>query len=215
MRRAHEPLLEFIPEGIVSANAEEPPKRTSRKRHRIERLAEVLLPSASGERYLAMLSAYLDESGKGNERKRFLAVGCLVSSALQWVRLEKDWNACLLAVPGMPILDGEPVVPFHMTDFEVGKWPMEGYQWPSPQKKDAFLNRLVAIICNRVRLRVYTAVYLEHYHLLFPGDKKYETPWVLSALGCAHHVSKWAIDKTKDNVPFIFEAGGEGWRIAP
>jgi hypothetical protein len=187
---------------------------TRRKKECIERLAEALILNPVGERHLAMFSAYLDESGQGVERQSFLAVGGLVSSALQWGRLQKDWTKHLLTVPNIPLDESGRPLPFHMTDFETGNWPVSGYRWPNEKRKVKFLDGLIQIICERVKLRVYTIVYLGHYHILFPKDRRKKIPWVLSALGCASRISKWAEQRPCDPVPFIFERGGEGWGIA-
>jgi hypothetical protein len=168
----------------------------------------------AGERHLAMFSAYLDESGKGAERNAFLAVGGLVSSALQWGRLERDWRKCLLSVDGMPLdSDGRPV-PFHMTDFVSDNWPIRKYQWRSEKSKEAFLNRLINVMCRRIKLRVFTVVVLQEYHTIFPKDPKKKWPWTLSALGCASRISQWGQSQNCIPIPFIFEQGGEGWSLA-
>lgn len=158
-----------------------------------------------------MFSAYLDESGKGVERKSFLAVGGLVSSALQWGRLQSEWTDHLLRVPKMPLDEGGRPVPFHMTDFESGNWPTTSYQWPSAKAQIRFLHGLIDIMRYRIKLRVFTVIYLKHYHLMFSRDKRHKIPWVMCALGCASRISKWGEQKATDPIPFIFERGGEGW----
>jgi hypothetical protein len=161
-----------------------------------------------------MFSAYLDESGKGGERKSFIAVGGLVSSALQWERFQVEWTDQLRRVPDMPLDEQNRPVPFHMNKFESGHWPERGYRWRSEKTKTRFLSDLLDIIRRRVKLRVFTAVQLGDYHQLFPKDEKFKHPWVLCAIGCASCISKWAEREGHDAVPFIFEKGGEGWGIA-
>lgn len=161
-----------------------------------------------------MFSAYLDESGNGVERDSFLAVGGLVSSPLQWGRLQNDWTEHLLQLPGMPRDEKIRPVPFHMTDFESGNWPIFNYGWQSEKSKSRFLNGLISIMCKRVKLRVFTVIVLEHYHTLFPRDRRKRMPWVISALGCSSRISKWAEKKEHDPIPFVFEQGGEGWGAA-
>src|ERR1700733_11915335 len=178
------------------------------KKTYIETLAHALVLNPAVERHLAMFSAYLDESGKGHDRK-FLAVAGLVSSELQWGRMEREWNAALLRLPGIPTDDEGRPEPFHMTDFVVGNWPTKRYRWTSEKRKGQFLDELVNIICKRVKLRVYTVVYLNHYHTIFPKDPHKKYPWVLSALGCASRISKWGEKHNHDSIPFIFEGGGE------
>ena len=166
------------------------------------------------ERQLAMFSAYLDESGKGHQRRSFIAIGGLVSSSLQWGRLEAEWKAQLTHLAGMPLdARGRPV-PFHMSDFESGRRPVSGYQWRSEKSKRRFLNGLIDIMRRRVKLRVFCVIWLDHYHSIFPKDRRYKLPWVMCALGCASRIAKWAEEKSGDPVPFIFERGGEGWGIA-
>lgn len=188
----------------------------SRRKPYIELLSEALILNPRGERHLAMfsVSAYLDESGKGNERKSFLAVGGLVSSALQWGRLESEWIAHLSRVPGMPFDEQRRPQPFHMTDFEAGNWPTKHYRWRSEKTKTKFLHGLVDIMRHRVKLRVFTVIWLHHYHQLFPGDHKFRLPWAMCALGCASRIAKWGERKMSDPIPFIFERGGEGWGLA-
>jgi hypothetical protein len=184
-----------------------------RKKEYIEKLAHALVLNPVGERHLAMFSAYLDESGKGHD-KTFLAIGGLVSSALQWGKLERDWNQWLLRLHGIPVDELGRPKPFHMSDFVVGNWPTPHYPWPTDKHKDQFLDGLVKIICKRVKCRVYTVVYLKAYHAVFAKDKKKQHPWVLCALGCASRISKWAERHNHDPIPFIFERGGEGWARA-
>ncbi|MBZ5728241.1 MAG: DUF3800 domain-containing protein [Acidobacteriia bacterium] len=187
-----------------------------RRKQYVELLAEALILNPTAERHLAMFSAYLDESGKGNERKNFIAVGGLVSSSLQWGRLQNDWTKHLLRVPGIP-LDGQgKPIPFHMADFESRNWPTKRYLWRSERTRSRFLHGLIDIMCHRVKLRVFTVIWLAQYHTLFPKDRRYKLPWVLCALGCASRISKWAEQRPSrdDPVPFIFEQGGEGWGIA-
>ncbi|HEX4593479.1 MAG TPA: DUF3800 domain-containing protein [Bryobacteraceae bacterium] len=186
----------------------------SRRKQYIEKLAEVLILNPAGERRLAMFSAYLDESGKGHERDSFLAVGGLVSSSLQWGRLQSEWVDHLKRLPRMPLDEQGRPRPFHMTDFESGHWPIRNYQWRSEKAKARFLDGLLDIMRYRVKLRVFTVIWLGHYHKLFPGDKKFKFPWVMSALGCASRIAKWGEQKAQDPIPFIFERGGEGWSIA-
>jgi hypothetical protein len=177
-------------------------------------LAEALILNLTAERHLSMFSAYLDESGKGNERETFLAVGGPVSSALQWGRLQRDWTEHLLCVPEMPLdKQGRPV-PFHMTEFESGNWPTKRYRWRSERTRSRFLHGLIDIMRHRVKLRVFTVIWLDHYHTLFPKDRKHKIPWLMCALGCASRISKWAEQRSYDSIPFIFERGGEGWGIA-
>jgi hypothetical protein len=161
-----------------------------------------------------MFSAYLDESGNGHERDSFLAVGGLVSSALQWGRLQSEWVDHLKRVPHMPLDEKGRPVPFHMTDFESGNWPVKSYQWRSETSKIRFLHGLLDIMRQRVKLRVFTVIWLRHYHTLFPRDKRFKLPWVMSALGCASRIAKWGEKRAQDPIPFIFERGGEGWPIA-
>jgi hypothetical protein len=161
-----------------------------------------------------MFTAYLDESGKGNERNSFIAVGGLVSSSLQWGRLQSDWTSHLLGLPGMPVDEVGRPVPFHMNAFESRYWPTDKYQWRSENARARFLNGLIEIMRHRIKLRVFTAVWLPHYHMLFSKDRRYKLPWVMAALGCASRVSKWAEQTHHDAIPFIFERGGEEWGIA-
>lgn len=66
-----------------------------------------------------------------------------------------------------------------------------------------------------MKLRVFTVIWLKHYHAIFAKDKRYRLPWTMSALGCASRVSKWAEHKNyPDPIPFVFERGGEGWGLA-
>lgn len=159
-------------------------------------------------------SAYLDESGKGNERQSFLAVGGLVSSALQWERLQTEWIEHLKQLDGMPLDDQGRPKPFHMSDFEVGNWPVKRYRWPSEKRRLGFLNGLIDIMRHRVKLRVFTVIWLNHYHRLFALDEKFKLPWAMCALGCASRIAKWGEGKVSDPIPFIFEKGGEGWGLA-
>jgi hypothetical protein len=161
-----------------------------------------------------MFSAYFDESGKGVERNSFLAVGGLVSSALQWGRLQGEWDERLLHVPDMPIDEQGRPVPFHMNKFEAGNWSTSGYRFRSEVSKRRLLDDLLAIMRHRVKLRVFTVVWLGHYRTLFSRDKKFKMPWVFCTLGCASRIAHWAEKHCTDPVPFIFERGGEGWGIA-
>jgi hypothetical protein len=186
----------------------------SRRREYIERLAVALILNPVSERHLAMFSAYLDESGKGNERNSFIAIGGLVSSALQWGRLQGDWVAHLKRVPGMPLDEHDRPVPFHMTDFEADNWPIKAYSWSSERTKRNFLHGLIDIMRHRVKLRVFTVIWLHHYHAVFGKDKRFKLPWAMCSLGCTSRIAKWGEVNHYDPIPFIFEGGGEGWGIA-
>lgn len=186
---------------------------THRKRY-IRRLAEAFVLNLRSERHLAMFSAYLDESGKGNERRSFIAVGGLVSSSLQWDRLQREWDERLLHVPAMPRDEQGRPAPFHMNKFEAGNWPTAGYRFRSAMSKRRLLDDLLAIMRHRVKLRVFTVVWLDHYRTLFSGDRRFKIPWVFGTLGCATRIAHWAKNHSPDPVPFIFEQGGEGWGIA-
>ena len=141
---------------------------THRKRY-IRRLAEAFVLNPRSERHLAMFSAYLDESGKGNERRSFIAVGGLVSSSLQWDRLQREWDERLLHVPAIPIDQQGRPAPFHMNKFEAGNWPTAGYRFRSAMSKRRLLDDLLAIMRHRVKLRAYRGMAGSLSHAIFGG----------------------------------------------
>ncbi|HLW44510.1 MAG TPA: hypothetical protein VKS00_08470, partial [Candidatus Acidoferrales bacterium] len=73
--------------------------------------AEVLHHTAAKERTLAVLIAYMDESGI-HEDSAVCAIAGYVGSAEEWRRFEHKWKQALRA---------ESISEFHMSEFESGR----------------------------------------------------------------------------------------------
>jgi hypothetical protein len=114
----------------------------------------------------------------------------------------------------MPLDEQGRPEPFHMSSFESGNWPSKGYRFRSKVSRTRFLNDLLDIMRHRVKLRVFTVIWLHHYHALFSGDKTFKLPWMMCALGCASRIARWGERNASDRIPFTFERGGEGWGAA-
>lgn len=85
---------------------------------------QLLRSSSSQESYLAVLTAYFDESGIHEGSKVFALAGYLAPQEM-WTRLERQWNRTL---------EEYEISFFHMTDCENGFAQFEG--WPKAKRQE-------------------------------------------------------------------------------
>jgi hypothetical protein len=149
---------------------------------------------------MAMMSVYIDDSGKPGDQT-VICLGGLISDAVQWGRLEGEWQRALDAF--------NIKVPFHMSAFEARKKP----PWSelSDSQRASLIARLTGIMRRRVRTRVYTVILLPEFRLTLKEKTVRRMANALCALGCASRVNFWSRSYAEGApVAYIFEGGSEG-----
>jgi hypothetical protein len=106
-------------------------------------LARGLHPSSSSHKVVAVLQAYLDESGT-HAQSPVVMIGGFVASADLWGLIETDWNG-ILANIGVPY--------FHASECEAG----DGIYWSIPRElRDALFVGLSKVIAKHHPIAAYS-----------------------------------------------------------
>jgi len=145
----------------------------------VRRLAVVAHPFDSRQRYLAVFIAYFDESFDAD----LFTLAGFVSSESRWRKFVREWSVALREYS---------ISEFKMSDFEHDIGEFRGWKQRDPQGRVAFISRLAAIICSRVRLGVSVSVPISEYRRIIvpslsPGDDLFKQHYVF----CMHACLEW------------------------
>jgi hypothetical protein len=184
-----------MPAYLLSSKTVEALPESTRPYSRTEHLAKsLLLGRFNWDRWMAMYSAHLDESGHPDDSD-YLVVAGAVASVQQWVDFETDWKAVL--APFNTDL-------FHTVDFAQRKKPFD--KITAAQARDIHL-RLATIICNRTEKLMSFTLDMKKYKSVNSRwllAEAYGHPYPLAARSCIAGVEQWARDKTVSINEFLF-----------
>lgn len=163
----------------------------------------MLFAHRSGQKYLAMLEAYFDESGHPAD-SAVVSVAAVVSTENGWHAFEQKWNRILrrYRVPGLHL---------HMTDFESRRGTFA--QWPiEEEKRVQCIGELAAILKNHIRYGCVVSMDLEEWreplreafgHL--PDYDPNRTPLIVLLQTCLEEIDRSSrLPRTQD-IACMFE----------
>lgn len=159
-------------------------------------LSWLLHHPSSRRRFIAVLAAYLDESG--DRDTKVLPVGGYVATGEQWRKFSREW---------LDILKPNAIEVFHMVDLENGLHDFEG--WPR-EKRDKLFRKLAQTINSRVIFQTWMGVDLKECEDILKkyNDKVFATPYAFCGVGCISLISNWARQHWKqESVVVFFEEG--------
>lgn len=171
----------------------------------IEHVAySVFLNHSPCSRWLAMFTAYFDDSGSPDDGSALVVAG-YVSSIDQWLRFEREWNEILADVS---------VKRFHMKDFAHSRGEFEHLKGKE-SKRRRLIEQLVGTIRVRVRKSFSCVVILKDFRDV---DGKYQlreylgNPYSFCGRHCAARVRLWAqhYDYPESQIRYVFEQGAKG-----
>jgi hypothetical protein len=143
--------------------------------------------SRNTQRVLAVLIAFLDESGTHDARgldpgSEIAGFGGAVADAKQWDLLEADWSQVLK----------EFQAPwYHARSCEEGEKPFKG--WPITTRRE-LTRRLIEIFNEYPMLRVVGTTSVRDYDAIIPPlvkEQIYKHPWHLGFQHCIDQALKW------------------------
>ena len=162
-------------------------------------IAKLLHSVSSRHRMLAMLTAYMDESGI-HEGSNICAIAGFMGTEEEWSILERRWKT---------VIRNAGISAFHMAEFESRHGEFQGW---SELRRKSLLRELVETIKARDLHGVGSALVVADYNLLSEGDRKYIThnnpdrPYFLCFQHCivesAHHADNLP---PEEKVGFVFD----------
>src|SRR5689334_16407148 len=90
-------------------------------RSEIKRLADAIIPRPNGDKYVAALAIYGDESAS----ERVFVLSVLIAPVDRWSQFEQHWKGALEDA-GLRRADGA-FIPFHMADYESRMPPFDSW----------------------------------------------------------------------------------------
>lgn len=159
-------------------------------------LADLLHPSASRWKALAMLRAYLDESGT-HDGSAVVSIGGLIGSKVEWEALEPPWDAVLSEYAERGVKTWHTSDAIHQNE-EFAGVDKPGVNHIMTQLSQLLGSRQLAAISSAVVVDDWNAVVRDKAFL-----ERFPTPFALCFEDIVRGLSLWA----RDN------AGGE--RVAP
>lgn len=161
-----------------------------------------LLHKYPGHKLMAMLVAYLDESGV-HSGSRVCAIAGFVGTEDEWATFERRWKR---------VLKDANVSTFHMAEFESRLGEFAGW---SNMRRKMFLAELMEIIKARELYGFGSAVIAADYEKLPEEDKRWMThgtglPYFLCFQHCVVEAAHYADHLDPDEkVAFVFDRQGE------
>ncbi len=127
----------------------------------VRQIARISHPVSSRDKYLAMLIAYFDESGKERDH-RAVALGTVIAPEEKWIEFEKKWNE---------ILQRHDVKVFHMTDFETRNGEFKDKCWGNEERL-SFIADLAEIVKNTITVGfAYSILVADYKEIILPTLK--------------------------------------------
>lgn len=156
-----------------------------------------LLPDGQG--LVAVLKAYLDESGT-HEDALVTAVGGYVFDATSVPYLDIEWPE---------ILHGFGLKTFHMTDFVARKKP---YDSMSEGERKELLTRLVKAIKKRKRVGLVGSLSMSDFNDLAPEAWRIDplSAYTIAGVRCLRGIGEWAKTSRKlseGSIAYVFHSG--------
>jgi len=161
-----------------------------------------MFPTGFGLKLIAVLTAYIDESGT-HTQSPIMGLGGFVSDTGRWESFERRWQN-FLDWAGIPF--------FHMTDFENRKQIYEGW---SDEKRLTAIKRICKIIRQSALFGFQSAIVKRDYEALSDSDRRLiGDEYTLCANQCGQFVAEWQRKTGRDEpVAYVFEAGAPGANI--
>jgi hypothetical protein len=120
----------------------------------VRRLSDVAFPRSYKKKYMWMLSAYMDETGRWEDPNcRFVGMAGLLTGADAWEFFEKQWAKALKQYG---------LTHFHMKDFAHSRREFEGWKYDEPKRR-ALLQDLFDIIRSVRALPFGTTIPMEPF----------------------------------------------------
>jgi hypothetical protein len=172
-------------------------------------IASAAHPLDSKQRILAVLKAYLDESGTKNSPKIF-AMGGAVASETEWSLWHPQWKA-ILKNPG----GGRKEIEYmHMKECVHGSAQFKG--WPK-EESNRFPLRLIPTLIKPGIYKVSSAILMEDFRDVIKGEllQKVKSPYYLCMLLCMKAIADKMREMRghwvgrKERVAYIFEEQAE------
>lgn len=151
-------------------------------------------------RFLAVLTAYIDESGTHDTSRAFSMAGYIAHSDA-WEHFAVEWQKAL---------DDFEIDFFHMAEYESGLGQFEGW---SPELKIERLGRLIRIINDHAIASFATAILLTDYNAVITpeADKFMGGPYGLAATLNMMSLSETLnLTGAEGSIRYVYESGAVG-----
>lgn len=158
-------------------------------------------PSIRGSRLLAIIQAYIDDSGNsdGNGNPVFVLAG-YVAAADDWVAFSDEWEAECAAHP--------PVRGFKMAHANGFRGSFD--RWEA-EDRDARVQRLAEIVQRHTVLRLQASIFWQDYNEILRGNLPglLDNPYVWLFWRLLTAMTEWQVEKNvRSKVDFIFDDQG-------
>lgn len=174
-----------------------------------EHLWRSIFPITAEEKIMAMLTAYLDESGKDG-RSPILAIGGYISTQDKWEAFQTEWETFRIQT-GIDI--------FHATDLIGGYGNFSKRKGWNEDRAQAALSEFDALIRKHTLFGAVTFINIakceEVWKLGVRGPKtvreKFEVEYAMTGMLVILAFTQWAeINAFKEPIRFVFETGVKG-----
>jgi hypothetical protein len=164
-------------------------------REHIRALVSGYAPQERSRRQLAMLQAFIDDSGKAGP---VFVAGGFVSSVAQWESFAAEWQAALLLQPEIPV--------FKMRE-AMARPPQGAFRSFSEEQIEHRLNIMVDIINKYTEHAVICSIEYEAYSEHMSGiAKTLDTPYFMGYYSTMYSVLRsYYLSGGKDKINFIFD----------
>lgn len=154
----------------------------------VRHMAAALFPSSDRFKFMAMLTAYMDETGHSkDERQRFNGMGGLFGPTEKWIEFETKWKAVLA--------HKEFRLPyFHMKEFEA-RHPKTGervgfYKGRDEHKRRRLFSKLMRLIQNTHSMPVGAVVNMDDYREACPAWEEFiDDPYLFTYQSVIAHTT--------------------------
>jgi hypothetical protein len=161
----------------------------------VETLAEVVCSPSSIIRIIAMVTAYIDESGTHAGCPAMTVAGWL-APVQQWNVFEKEWVRCLEEA-GISI--------FHMTDYENRQGDYKDW---TEEKRVNVLKALHAICHSPTTIPFSSSIPIDFYKKIRPQYICPDSPYAFCLSQCLLQIEKWANSVNhQEPIAYVFERG--------
>lgn len=169
-------------------------------------LARAIFPRDSKRRMVAVLTAYLDDSGTHDD-SRVLLWGGLVALDETWGPFEAAWKA-KLADP-LPEAQKPPLRKFHMSNCEASYGEFEGY---SPAERDAVIHDFRQIILDHPVQAYISGVSLRDWDQIIGRRRMrhFSDAEFFVLQGCLNSIAMYSRDRT-ENAPVALHLDDRKW----
>ncbi len=161
-------------------------------------LTRLLHPPRYRRRWLAVIQAYIDESGTHDQAKIIVMAGFL-SSYKRWRKFDHQWDAILNPADEDPAPSERRV--FHATDCLGANGYGHFLGWPK-ERRDRLVDRLIPVARARALFTFSAAFALEDYNAVVP--ERIRLAWKHPYYLCLFHI---ALVLKMNRPQFAFPAG--------